>query len=1156
MSGHSYVITELKEGFMKRNVQTWSVGLILTLTVALFSIQKVSAHNANPSPAELITADSSFITTWKTDNPGVSDSTSITIPVHPTADYNYDVDWDNDGVFDEFGLDTAVTHNFGTPGTYTIRIRGDFENLFFRYADDKEKLIDVVQWGNIQWKTLYRGFQGCVNLNISATDTPNLSNVASLEGTFRGCTAFNSPIEHWDVSNVENFYYTLSNCPNFNQPLNNWDVSNATNMNRLFEGSTSFNQPLDQWDVSNVANFGAMFSNCEHFNQDIGNWDMGSALHTSMMFLKAYAFNQDIGDWNMSNVINMFGMFSRAHAFNQDIGDWDVSSAIRMDGMFRNASVFNQDIGNWNVGNATRMEWMFASANQFNQDIGNWNVSQVTNMNYMFFYASSFNQDIGNWDVGQVTRMQNMFKGENMAFNQDIGNWDVSQVTDFNSMFEANLAFDQNLSNWDVSNAQSMTRMFNLAQLSTPNYDSLLIGWNALELQDSVEFHGGYSIYCAGWAARENMINADGWLIQDGGSENDAPIALCKDTTLQLDASGTLTIDASLIDNDSYDLCTYVDLAASQITFDCNDIGALSDTLTVFDQNGNENFCIANITIEDTPFILNCPADVTVNANIANCSANVNWSVPQSFCTTTITASHNSGEIFPIGTTTVTYTAVDGLMNTSTCSFTVTVINDLTADVENVINPSCIDDPSGQALLAVTGGQSPYTFDWDYDGIGDGDDLEDQTGLEVGIHQVTITDAYGCTNTTSVQLQPTDVNIVNCPSDQVLTANFTDCSAMVTWAEPAEICSGAPIVSNFSPGTIFDLGTTTVTYTATNVLGATASCSFDITVENNLDITPAAVINPTCHALANGQVDISISGGATPYNFDWAHDGTGDWDDAEDLSDLPAGNYQLQVVDALGCTGTSSIQITEPDALIGEIELTHPSCGDLNDGQITVATTGGTAPYVFDWHQDGSGDFNDASNQSNLAGGQYVLDIQDAAGCRSSDTLVLYQPEPLSLSAAVDSLEKDSESTIDLNVEGGTPPFNFDWSHNDNGSFGDSEDISITEPGTYSITVLDANDCVSVMDIFVDAPPEEGCNQQDFNVYPNPNYGIFKIKLKSCEHPTLIEIFDALGRKHISMETIEAINLIRMDEYPSDAYFIKITADGESFIKPISLTKE
>ena len=69
-----------------------------------------------------------FVTTWKTDNPGTSNSTSITVPMIGGP---YDVDWDNDGVFDQFGITDSVTHDFGVAGTYTIRIFGSYDSIRF-----------------------------------------------------------------------------------------------------------------------------------------------------------------------------------------------------------------------------------------------------------------------------------------------------------------------------------------------------------------------------------------------------------------------------------------------------------------------------------------------------------------------------------------------------------------------------------------------------------------------------------------------------------------------------------------------------------------------------------------------------------------------------------------------------------------------------------------------------------------------------------------------------------------------------------------------------------------------------------------------------------------------------------------------------------------
>jgi surface protein len=199
-------------------------------------------------------------------------------------------------------------------------------------------------------------------------------------------------------------------------------------------------------------------------------------------------------------VTNMYRIFYNAFAFNQPIGSWDVSNVNNMYGMFNYATNFNQPIGSWNVSSVTNMSDMFSInitsvATAFNQPIGSWNVSNVTNMANMF-YNTPFNQDIGSWDVSNVTNMYYMFHNAT-NFNQPIGSWNVSNVTDMSSMFDG-------------------------VQLSTANYDELLIGWSTISpnetpLQPNVTFSGGNSNYCNGETARTSIINTYGWTITDAG---------------------------------------------------------------------------------------------------------------------------------------------------------------------------------------------------------------------------------------------------------------------------------------------------------------------------------------------------------------------------------------------------------------------------------------------------------------------------------------------------------------------------------------------------------------------------------------------------------------------------------------------------------------
>jgi len=468
--------------------------------------------------AQLSTND--FVTTWKTDNTssGSSNATSITIPIYAGELYNYDVDWNNDGVFDDISIIGSITHDFGTVGTYTIRIRGIFPRIYFYNSSDKEKIISVDQWGTQQWTSMEDAFYWCRNLNGTASDTPDLSNLTNMSFMFLGAMSFNQDISNWDVSNVTNMAYMFLGAQFFNQDIGSWDVSNVMYMTSMFSYAPSFNQDIGSWNVSNVVKMASMFYGATSFNQDIGSWNVSNVNDMFRMFGEASSFNQDIGNWNVSNVVDMNGMFYWASAFNQDIGSWDVSNVTDMHDMFYYLSSFNQDIGNWDVSNVTDMESMFFLCDSFNQDIGNWDVSNVTNMNSMFYRASSFNQDIGNWDVSNVTDMYSMFYNAS-AFNQDIGSWDVSNVTNMRDMFYNASAFDQDVGAWDVSNARLIQDMFEGVTLSTSNYDALLNGWSTLTLPHNILFNSGNSQYCNGEIARQNIINNFGWIISDAGRD-------------------------------------------------------------------------------------------------------------------------------------------------------------------------------------------------------------------------------------------------------------------------------------------------------------------------------------------------------------------------------------------------------------------------------------------------------------------------------------------------------------------------------------------------------------------------------------------------------------------------------------------------------------
>jgi surface protein len=394
---------------------------------------------------------------------------------------------------------------------------------------DKNRLVDVKQWGVTAWSSMENAFHGCWNLNITATDVPNLTGVTNISNMFRLCVILNSPtnINSWNTAAVKNMSGVFDEAYAFNQNIGSWNTAAVTNMSSMFRYARAFNQNISSWNTATVTNMSNMFSAAIAFSQNISSWNTAAVTDMSYMFRYAYAFNQNIGSWNTAAVTNMSNMFFDANIFNQNIGSWNTAAVTNMSGMFEKASAFNQNIGSWNttvVSNMSRMftnasifnqnisgwntsattnmsnmfegaiafnqnigvwntavvkdmSYMFYNANAFNQNIGSWNTAAVTNMSSMFYGASVFNQNIGAWNTGAVTNMSSMFYGTSI-FNQNIGSWNTSSVTNMSYMFTNASIFNQNIGSWNIANATNMTNIFTGTNVNVANYDATLIAWN------------------------------------------------------------------------------------------------------------------------------------------------------------------------------------------------------------------------------------------------------------------------------------------------------------------------------------------------------------------------------------------------------------------------------------------------------------------------------------------------------------------------------------------------------------------------------------------------------------------------------------------------------------------------------------------------------
>jgi surface protein len=458
------------------------------------------------------TNPNAFITTWDTRISGtgtVSNTSSIVLPLFGTQAIT--ASW-GDGTVSLISSSTQVdrTHSYATPGIYNVSITGQGQGFQFNNGGDRNKLMDVGQWGSISGSTS-AAFYGCTNLKGTAADPQTVSQLASY---FRTTGNFNGYINNWTTSDVSDMLYTFGDATAFNQPIGNWDVRNVTRMSNTFLYATSFNQNIGSWNISKVteaarmfdfslfnnggspsinnwrpiscSDFTSMFANCP-FNQPIGNWPISaSSIIMNSMFRNADAFNQNLSSWDVSKVTNMGGMFQDNGAFNNsgsaDINNWRPISCSNFSSMFYNASTFNQPIGNWPISASNiGMGYMF-STSPFNQNIGAWDVSKVTAMNNMFQSTATFNNSgsntINNWRPISCSNFSSMFQSAT-AFNQPIGNWPLSASSiNMSYMFFGASSFNQNVGSWDMSRVTNPESLFRNATAFNNSGSNSINNWN------------------------------------------------------------------------------------------------------------------------------------------------------------------------------------------------------------------------------------------------------------------------------------------------------------------------------------------------------------------------------------------------------------------------------------------------------------------------------------------------------------------------------------------------------------------------------------------------------------------------------------------------------------------------------------------------------
>ncbi|WP_242205980.1 HYR domain-containing protein, partial [Aestuariivivens insulae] len=502
--------------------------------------------------------------------------------------------------------------------------------------------------------------------------------------------------------------------------------------------------------------------------------------------------------------------------------------------------------------------------------------------------------------------------------------------------------------------------------------------------------------------------------------------------------------------------------------------GTYSITWTYDDGNGNTSTQTQTVVIDDTtaPVISNCPLNITLNNIPGQCNNTATWTPPTASdnCSVTITSTHNPGDSFNVGTTTVTYTATDPAGNTDSCSFTVTV-NDTEPPVAQCKDYTIILDSDG----ANTQGDKLNTNDINdgsYDNCG-GVSVSFANGWngtitcnDVGVMQVDliVTDNAGNTSTCTANVTVVD----DIPPTAIcratpLTVQLDNTGNYVL--DPALLDNGSHDGDNPCGVTLSlsqttfdctDVGSNTVTLTATDGGGNTDTCTATVIVEDN--VQPNAVCQAyTVYLDSNGNGSLTaddIDGGST--------DACGIINRVAsqtsfDCSDLGSNSIRLTVTDSNNNSSDCFADVT----VVDNIPPFVPTLTDITWGCAYTPATPTTTDNCT------GGNISGVSNTAFPITSTTTITwtFTDNAGNDSTATQTI-TIDPVVCNTTVTqhvSCYGGSDGIATVSGSGGNGPYTYDWG---------SLDPNALHAGTHTVTVTDAEGCSSTCTVTINQPTQ------------------------------------------------------------------------------------
>lgn len=386
----------------------------------------------------------------------------------------------------------------------------------------------------------------------------------------------------------------------------------------------------------------------------------------------------------------------------------------------------------------------------------------------------------------------------------------------------------------------------------------------------------------------------------------------------------------------------------------------------------------------------------------------------------------------------------------------------------------------GSVTAMPSGGTGPYDFNWDNPDIMNPNLPSSNatvTGLDPGRYYVTITDnaGSGCVHVDSIDVGATTIIESNAIITDVSCFGANDGAISLTPMAIGQNNGGYNFDWNDLPGVqnpedramidgmVYDV-------TITDAIGCQLIESYEVNEPDDIEITLDALMNETCLVGMDGSATVSVMGGVGTLDYDW---GTTPNQTTPTLSNVFGGNYTVTVTDDNMCMDSLMVTILPPDPPVTLLpDTTFLDCSTSVDGSLEVMIVSTNSPVVsYEWSPNTA---DDTPMVNNLGVGTYFVTVTTQDGCETVDTSVIASPNPITLietTTLLPTCPEDNNGRVGVIIEGGTPPYSFEWSTNVVGNdlftlaqlLGDS---------TYCATITDANQCEALeVCIFLPNPP-------------------------------------------------------------------------------------